>query len=160
MNPQDPLASLHPLREPMAISWWPPAPGWWLLAILLLLAIAVGIYLLWRHYKANAYRRLAQQQLTLVVLQYEQHGDSARLAGELNGLLKSTALRCYPRRNIASLSGDAWRDFLNETVSTATTPLFSQNFDQAIYSATPEANEVEQLLGAARTWIAKHRSRA
>jgi len=31
MNP-DPLAPLRPLHLPDQIGWWPPAPGWWLLA--------------------------------------------------------------------------------------------------------------------------------
>ncbi|NQY04093.1 MAG: DUF4381 family protein [Halieaceae bacterium] len=47
MNPQsDPLAALHPLREPAAIALWPPAPGWWLLALLLMvLLIAAALWL-------------------------------------------------------------------------------------------------------------------
>ena len=28
----DPLAGLRPLHRPLPVSWWPPAPGWWLLA--------------------------------------------------------------------------------------------------------------------------------
>ncbi|HCH75615.1 MAG TPA: DUF4381 domain-containing protein, partial [Pseudomonas sp.] len=41
MNPLDQLA---PLISPDPISWWPPAPGWWLLGLVLLMALG----LLWR----------------------------------------------------------------------------------------------------------------
>ena len=41
MNPLDQLA---PLIDPEPISWWPPAPGWWLLGLALLLGLAA----LWR----------------------------------------------------------------------------------------------------------------
>ena len=32
----NPLDQLEPLIAPAPISWWPPAPGWWLLALLAL----------------------------------------------------------------------------------------------------------------------------
>jgi len=159
MNPQDPLANLHPLREPMAISWWPLAPGWWLLAAALLLLVLLGVYLVWQRYRANAYRRLAQQQLAHIESQYEHDGDSARVAGQLNALLKSTALRCYPRQDVAALNGERWREFLNETAAKTDTPLFYQDFEQIVYRAQSEADEIEQLLAATRTWIAQHRKR-
>ena len=36
MNPEMMLSQLAPLREPMAISWWPLAPGWWIMMALCL----------------------------------------------------------------------------------------------------------------------------
>ncbi|MEP4485159.1 MAG: DUF4381 domain-containing protein [Halioglobus sp.] len=156
MNPQDPLANLHPLREPLSIGWWPLAPGWWLLAITLLLLLLVGAYLLWQRYRRNAYRRMALQQLSQIESLYEQDSDSISAASQLNALLKSTALRRYPRQDIAALSGERWRDFLNETASKNSTPLFHQDFEQLIYRAHCDAGEIDQLLTASRSWIAQH----
>ena len=52
MNPPDPLAELNPLREPLMVSWWPPAPGWWIISLLVLLGIIlIGIALRRRHRK-------------------------------------------------------------------------------------------------------------
>ncbi|MDP7406676.1 MAG: DUF4381 domain-containing protein, partial [SAR324 cluster bacterium] len=28
---QDPLAALRDVHLPPAVSWWPPAPGWWII---------------------------------------------------------------------------------------------------------------------------------
>ena len=36
---QDALAQLRDIHLPADPSWWPPAPGWWLLALLVLAAI-------------------------------------------------------------------------------------------------------------------------
>lgn len=156
MNPQDPLANLHPLREPMSVGWWPLAPGWWLLALAVLLLLLLGAYLLWQRYRANAYRRLAQHKLSEIESLYAQDGDSIRAASELNALLKSTALHCYPRQDIAALSGQRWRDFLNETAGKNSTPLFHQDFEQLVYRAHCDASELEQLLSASRSWITQH----
>jgi Domain of unknown function (DUF4381) len=56
MNPSADVSQL-PLRDihlPGAIGWWPPAPGWWVLAALLVAALAVLglVYYRGRHRRA------------------------------------------------------------------------------------------------------------
>ena len=43
----NPLDQLEPLIAPPAISAWPPAPGWWLLPIVLA-ALLWGLWRLWQ----------------------------------------------------------------------------------------------------------------
>ena len=115
MYPRDPLAQLHPLREPELIGWWPLAPGWWLLLALLALALAgLGWYLL-RRYRANAYRRQGLRQLAVIFSDYEASRDTQRCLQEVNALLKSVALRSYTRREVASATGMPWVEFLNRS---------------------------------------------
>ena len=46
----DPLAGLRDIALPAAVSWWPLAPGWWLLlGLVLLFALALPLWLWWRH---------------------------------------------------------------------------------------------------------------
>ena len=71
MNPQDPLAALHPLRQPELIGWWPPAPGWWLVACLLIIVIGLLVYLLCKYRAKNAYRRRALAQLQALHAQFQ-----------------------------------------------------------------------------------------
>lgn len=40
---------LRDIRGLDAVSWWPPAPGWWIGALLLLLTL-IGLFLLIRHF--------------------------------------------------------------------------------------------------------------
>ncbi|MBS1202779.1 MAG: hypothetical protein H6R22_1288, partial [Chromatiaceae bacterium] len=40
----DPLAGLRDWHLPDPVSWWPPAPGWWLVAGLALAACALTLH--------------------------------------------------------------------------------------------------------------------
>ncbi|MGB5726303.1 MAG: DUF4381 domain-containing protein, partial [Thiogranum sp.] len=52
MNPGSELP-LRDIHLPDPLSWWPPAPGWWLLLTLLVAIALLGGYLLHR-YRRNA----------------------------------------------------------------------------------------------------------
>ena len=82
-----PLRDIH-LPEP--VSWWPPAPGWWLLAGLLIL-LAVGALLVWRWYRRGRLGRSARRALERVFVDYRHHGEPQRLLRELSVLLRRIA---------------------------------------------------------------------
>ena len=39
----NPLDQLEPLITPAPVAWWPPAPGWWVVAAL----IPIALWVLW-----------------------------------------------------------------------------------------------------------------
>jgi hypothetical protein len=154
MNPQDPLAQLHPLREPELIGWWPLAPGWWLLLALLSLALAGLAWYLLRRYRANAYRRQGLRQLAVIFSDYEASQDTQRCLQEVNVLLKSVALRSYARREVASATGMPWVEFLNRSCQGGAG--FDSGFYRSLYSADPAGLDMTALHDSARRWIARH----
>jgi len=155
VNPSDPLAQLHPLREPAAIGWWPPAPGWWLLLALVLIALGIlGWRLLQRH-RRNAYRRQGLAALARIRNQWQANNDHRRCLTEVNALLKAVALRAYPRRDIAGLSGDDWQEFLNR--ATAGEAEFELRPLQAQYLSEVDGEGLEQHLDLCARWIRQHR---
>lgn len=165
MNPQDPFAALHPLREPIVIGWWPLAPGWWLLACVVLLALAALVVYLVKHHRANAYRRVAIMRLGDIRARVNNlPADPAeRLAAvsETNALLKAVALRVFPRHDVAALSGPGWLAFLNATrQSSSPGTEFPQHFASAAYQPQLADLDVGQLLAAAQHWISRHRGPA
>ena len=41
MNTPDPLAQLRDIHLPEPVSWWPPALGWWLVAMTVMTLLIV-----------------------------------------------------------------------------------------------------------------------
>ena len=154
MNPQDPLANLHPLREPPLIDWWPPAPGWWLLLICTLLGIMALGYFLIRRFRANAYRRRALAQLQDLHEKYMADSNTGQYIGETNALLKSVAILAYPRRQVAASSGEEWRSFLNSKMQTG--EQFPENFFTAAYQKVCPEMDMALVHRAAQRWIKQH----
>lgn len=109
MIPDNVLEQLRDIHTPPPAGFWPPAPGWWVLAALLLATIAVVAFLAWRRHRRQAPKRAALARLAGYP-EPEQPGPDW-YAG-LNRLLKETALARYPHDNPAGLSGDDWSRFL------------------------------------------------
>ena len=113
-----PLRDIH-LPEP--VSWWPPALGWWILAgALLVVALLVLLFLVW--YRRGRLDRAARSALAQVFADHRRHGDPQRLLRELSVVLRRIALSYFPRTEVASLSGDAWLDFLDQAVAGTAAP--------------------------------------
>lgn len=157
MNPQDPLAALHPLREPLPVDWWPPAPGWWILLGLLALSLVILGWILLRRHRARAYRRQALTQLESLRTQYQHTQDANAYLGAANALLKSAALMAYPRRDVAASSGSRWLAFLNDGVAPA--DQFPEEFVNGAYRKSGMAIDVEQMHSTAARWIKYHEAK-
>ncbi|MGI9334293.1 MAG: DUF4381 domain-containing protein, partial [Gammaproteobacteria bacterium] len=105
MNPTDPLAELRDIHLPEAPLWWPPAPGWWLLGALVLLAAVLLFRAYLRARARNASRRAALVALRALRRRHEQGEAPAVVAAALSSLLKRYVLTRYPPADVASLSG-------------------------------------------------------
>ena len=147
-----PLRDIH-LPDP--VSWWPPAPGWWLLAgVLVLLAVVALIIRRW--YRRGRLGRAARGALERVFADHRRHGDAQRLLRELSVLLRRIALSYFPRTQVASLSGEAWLGFLDQGVSrSAATAGFREGPGQVLAEgpfgpdpATVDAPALERLCQA------------
>jgi len=81
------LDQLQDIQLPTAVSWWPPAPGWWLLGLLVLALAATALVLLRRRQRLR-YRRSADKLLTALWRSYLEHRDDGMLLGELLALVR------------------------------------------------------------------------
>jgi len=139
--------SLDRMRDivvPPDVSWWPPAPGWWCVGLLLLTAIAAILIVFVRHRRATAYRRAATRALR-----------QAESAVEIAGILKRTALAMCSRKTIARLSGDAWCDWLCLTGTLTMSAETRAELTTAVYGDDKSIPTPQLRLFAAR-WITSH----
>jgi len=107
---KSPSLDLKDIHLPADPSWWPPAPGWWALAVLLIVALAIGLPWAWRRG-----RSVRQRRLTRVVF------NSALAAPDLNLAQLSELLRRAVRLrdpNAAALTGEAWLAHLDDALKT------------------------------------------
>ena len=111
----DGLTQLRPNHLPEPIGLWPPAIGWWLLAAMVIIALASLTLFVYRRWQKNRYRNQALQLAGAALSHYQQHQNPRQLAHECNELLKRVALHAFPKERVAALNGTAWSEFLATT---------------------------------------------
>ncbi len=105
-----------PLRDihlPTAVDWWPPAPGWWILLLTLLIAMAALLVLKYLRQRRKALRTVALRELALLEQRYRETGDARHMLEQLSSLVRRVALSYLPRDQVASLTGEAWLQSLD-----------------------------------------------
>ncbi len=105
----DPLQQLRDVHMPMEPSWFPPAPGWWLLAILILLAVAWGALHLLRWWQ----RRRPVRQARALHAELCEALNSGRIdpqtyLHQCNALLKRLLVVALGHQEYARQAGDDW----------------------------------------------------
>ena len=162
----NPLDQLHPLILPEAVSAWPPAPGWWLLLILIP-ALAYGGWRL-RHLlprkapRANAeqpldpLRQAALEELARMPKPYDGAPAGAWLQ-QLNGLLKRLCRNHYPYSQSHTLNGRKWLAFLDNRCPAAGLTRWMILVEGA-YKPECKLDDkaINGLTQSVDTWIRKH----
>ena len=164
MEAEDPLSDLADIHLPGAVSFWPPAPGWWVLAALVLAAVAYGCFVLFRRWQVRRRGQVAAGEIQRAYAEWQQtHSNDAGQAGLLllqtcNNVLKRVALVHYAEHEVASLNGQRWIEFLDRTGNTTafTTGPARAIADQAYRrSFTADAETAAALSQAAEQWIVR-----
>ena len=156
MNQTNPFDQLRPNHLPDPVSWFPPAPGWWLGSLLILILLSLAVWLLIRIIRRTRYRRQAKKAVAQLWLEYQQHGNDRQFAHECGSLLKRTALTAYPEEQIARLHGQDWLRFLADK---SNNPAFLQGAGTVLgegrYSKEQPV-DVQSLHTMTLSWIRKH----
>lgn len=155
------LVGLHDIVVPAPIApWWPLAPGWYLLAGLL---VVLFVWVLWRVRKRRRAKRYRIEAVAQLRALRRERADPDKQVAQILVLLKRTALGAYPRIDVAALQGAAWWRFLDESGGK---PRFAEGLgafaERLAYAQqgdeTTSARDLKRLYRAAEQWIKRHRS--
>lgn len=141
---QDPLAQLNDIIAPTAPSWFPPAPIYWVLLLVLVASIFTSYYFVKKYQQQHKLQKL---QLNKLQQLEQQHVDFITL----NKLLKGCVLSYFPRSEVASLHGTSWFYFLQKH---SNFPIFNnkQDFMTRLYQDKCPATQQSDFIEA-KKWI-------
>jgi hypothetical protein len=154
------LANLHDIVMPPPVPWWPPAPVWYVLAVVVVALVFAIVWRARRRWLARRYRTQALTELRAIHLDSLEPADAA---ASMMTVLKRTALAAYPRQEVAGLSGMDWWSFLDQRVGGKE---FSESLgpmtNVLVYSDAPNDETsvavIEQLAVASERWVRNHPS--
>ena len=116
MNPIDSLAALRDIRVPDSPQFWPPAPGWLVVAGLIIAAGVTATVVGVRRWRATRFRREALAYLHALRTRHEAGESDVEIAMELSVLIRRVALARHHRHGVAGLTGEQWIAQLESTL--------------------------------------------
>ena len=111
-TPSELLNRLHDIHGAPDPSWWPPAPGWWMLGAIV--AVALAVYL-WRS-RRESWQAQALRELKRAEREFAESRDAARCVAQVSVLLRAVAIARARGIVVAGLTGDAWLRYLDEGI--------------------------------------------
>lgn len=142
---------LKDIHLPEAVSVWPPAIGWWLLPILLLLFIAL---LWWLYKKMTEKNALKSAKNLLEQIKAAQEDDLQQLQ-QLSSWLRRVSMSVSGRKMVAGLTGDKWLQKLDESVDGSP---FSEGIGRCLANAhyrkkLPDGCDIPALTELCEQWL-------
>ncbi len=138
---QDNLANhLRDIHLPEAVSFWPVAPGWWAIALLVL---ALGLFFIFsRSRKRNSNSGRLNRYLDQLYADFEFTGDVQQYCHQLTGLLREEVYgdvtdRQTGRESAAFLHGDNWVDWLEQSTDTQYSAAARRLLSDGCYRPSP-----------------------
>ncbi len=151
LNLPELIDRLADVAVPIPIPYTPETAGWWVLAALVALGLAVTAIVVMRRRRLNQYRRLALAELHDI----EARSFDKRAIHEVATLVRRTALAIYPRPVVAHLYGDDWREFLNRSAGRDLGPGVD-GIVKGPYQTENEEQNIAESITAAKHWIEAH----
>jgi hypothetical protein len=157
MNPQgaDLLSQLRDIHSAPAAPWWPPAPGWWVVALL----AAIGLIFVARYFTRQWRRQLRRRKLAGYVQAIETGIDPAAdpqgFLAAINRIFKLVAIEAFPGSHCVQMRGADWTGFLQRHMSPQPGTEHLEVLADGPYQPRPRFDD-DAMLRLARQWISQY----
>jgi hypothetical protein len=148
----DQLRDIHTAAVP---SFWPPAPGWWLLAAVALLLLFQLLRVLAKHWVARKRRARLMAALKHIQDSYDPATQPNEYLSQLNRLFRVVALKAFPGTASTRLQGPAWVGFLRSLLPEGQGSENLSALETGPYEPAP-AFDAEGLSALAREWVKRY----
>ena len=147
------LDNLHDIIVPPAIGFFPLAPGWYIVLLLLLSLLFHFGYRYYQAYKKEQYRRDAQNELE--ALNDKNRENSIALLG----LAKRVGISAYGRESIAKLYGNMWWDFMQNHSKVSVGLELRASIEKLLYNEDTAFDEsvFDAVFLMVSQWIETHK---
>jgi hypothetical protein len=154
-DPSQLLDQLHDIHAAGSPLWWPPAIGWWVLALVALFLIAVATRILKRKLAARKRRHEWLCALDAIGQELDPQRDAQQYLASLNRLFRAVALKAFPGTGCARLQGEEWVKFIGSLLPENTDDSSLLALARGPYEPVPHF-DARALAEHARTWVRLH----
>ncbi|MCX7554304.1 DUF4381 domain-containing protein [Marinicella sp. S1101] len=155
MQAPGPELSTLPLRDiklPTEPGFWPLAPGWWAVIVLVLVLLSL-LTIIWYRYRQKKKRWLAiEAQLSALEFKHHETQDAQQLLTDISAFLRRFVKYQLRQNTAVTLSGQAWIDYLNDLAQSELFSPFADTLKAGAYRNDCEYDS-EQLLQVTRQFI-------
>jgi len=154
MNP-DLLSQLRDIHSAAPVPWWPPAPGWWVLALLVLVLLTWAGRRVLARYRLHQRRKQMLGWVDNLNVMIDPKVEPQAYLSMLNRIFKTIAVKAFPGQHCAALNGREWADFLIEKMKNTRSAESLAVLASGPYDPAPEFDP-DQLSELTRHWIKQH----
>jgi hypothetical protein len=154
------LAELKDIHLPNPISFWPIAPGWYVLLALVLVLLSLVLRQVLRFRQRQQPKQQALKMLGSYQAEYEKSHNHQMIGAHISELLKRVALVYFPRSQVAGLEGDRWLEFLDSTSKEKRFKTLRFELLELPFSPSGQTDKqvnMSALFEATRLWIKERR---
>lgn len=146
------LRDIHAASDP---GWWPPAWGWWLLAILTAALITLALRQGYRSWQVMRRRRRLLDALDKIDQDVDPAKNPHDYLARMNRLFRVVALRAFPGTACVRLQGTEWVSFIQSLLPDGALAASLGALATGPYEPTPEF-DAAGLRRLAHSWVKKY----